>query len=159
MSRKAERERKAGERKKKNQKAVHRTCIIQSVFTYMLEPVSMKGRETDSRYVIEKGKKIVIINPFQWHATGCQDGNLPAWAPASVWQNLCPCAGLSSCILVPSHSCCFRNSKYWPWHPHSTFITCCCSFSCVVTTQRLLPGYMPDMLYAGRLGCPFTPTW
>ncbi len=69
----------------------------------------MKGGVSDSRYVIGKGKRIVIIGLFLQHAAACRGGNMPTLTSASVWQVGGHCAGQSCCILVPSHPCCFRN--------------------------------------------------
>lgn len=63
----------------------------------------------DSRYVIGKGKRMVIIDLFQQHAAACRGGNMPTLTSASVWQVGGLCAGQSYCILVPSHPWCFQN--------------------------------------------------
>lgn len=63
----------------------------------------------NSRYVIERGKSIVIIGLFQWRAVSRLDGYRLVLTSASVWQSGGHCARLSCCILVPSHPCCFQS--------------------------------------------------
>lgn len=69
----------------------------------------MKEGVSDSRYVIEKGKSIVIMGLFQWLAAACLGGNMPTLTSASVWLVGGHCPGQCCCVLVPSHPCCFWN--------------------------------------------------
>lgn len=114
---------------------------------------------SDSRYVIGKEKRITIMGLCQLHAAACRGGNMPTLLKsASVWPVRGHCAGQSCCILVQSHPFGFRSrtANIDRGTPHSAPIACCCSVNSVVASQRHLPGEMPDMLYAGRLGCPLT---
>lgn len=137
----------------------HRTCnhpLCNHIRTWLDERVA-----SNSRCVIEKGKRIVIIGLFQWCAAARRGGGMPTLTSASVWQCRRPLCwpdplytGTKPSTLLSEY-----NNKHWPWQPHSVCITCCCSVSCVVASQRHLPGEMPDVLYVGQSGCPFTSTW
>lgn len=109
---------------------VHRTCNYPwciHIRTWLDE----RG-VSDSRYVIGKGKRMVI-DPFQQHAAACRRGNMATLTSASVWQVRCLCAGQSCCILVPSHPCCFQNRAH-PFCIHHLLLLCqlCC---CVPETS------------------------
>lgn len=86
---------------------LHRTCN-HPLCIHVRTRLDERG-VSDSRYVIEKGKSIVIISLFQWHAAACRGGNMPALTSASVWQVGGHSAGQCCCILVLSHPHCFPN--------------------------------------------------
>lgn len=86
----------------------HRTCnhpLCNHVRTWLDE-----SGASNSRCVIEKGKRIVIIGLFQWCAAARRGGGMPTLTSASVWQVRDHCAGQTCCILVLSHPRCFPNT-------------------------------------------------